>query len=120
MDWEQTEEERVAGFPSRIAPKSEYAADWKKRTLTNLYNERPTGLKLRCEKLDKAVAKAYGWNDYTPEMIDTEILQRLLKLNLLRTTNKQPSTTSENCDEHQQQRQENEALPMELQQQVSG
>ncbi|WP_177198154.1 hypothetical protein [Nitrosomonas communis] len=53
-------------------------------------------------------------------MIDTEILQRLLKLNLLRTTNKQPSTTSENSDEHQQQRQENEALPMELQQQVPG
>ncbi|SFM72268.1 class I SAM-dependent DNA methyltransferase [Nitrosomonas communis] len=27
LDWEQTEEERVAGFPSRLAPKSEYAAD---------------------------------------------------------------------------------------------
>jgi len=31
--------------------------------------------------LDKAVAKAYGWDDYTPEMADGEILQRLLKLN---------------------------------------
>ena len=27
-------------------------------------------------------AKAYGWNDYTPEMPDEEILRRLLALNL--------------------------------------
>jgi hypothetical protein len=33
-----------------------------------------------------AVAKAYGWDDYTPEMPDAEILQRLLKLNLSRST----------------------------------
>ena len=44
----------------------------------------PNGLKLRQEKLDKAVANAYGWDDYTPEMPDAEILQRLLKLNLAR------------------------------------
>lgn len=42
----------------------------------------PASLKLRHEKLDAAVAKVYGWNDYTPEMTDAEILQRLLKLNL--------------------------------------
>ncbi|SDY78119.1 DNA methyltransferase [Nitrosomonas sp. Nm33] len=120
LEWAQTEEERAAGFPPRPIPKLEHAVDWKKRTLTNLYNEMPTGLKLRCEKLDKAVAKAYGWNDYTPEMTDTEILQRLLKLNLLRTTDKQSSTTAENSDEHKQQCQEIEALPIELQQQASG
>jgi len=34
--------------------------------------------------LDKAVAAAYGWNDYTPDMTDAEILQHLLKLNLAR------------------------------------
>jgi len=34
--------------------------------------------------LDNAVAKAYGWDDYTPEMTDGEILQRLLKLKLAR------------------------------------
>jgi len=42
-------------------------------------------LKLRHEKLDTAVAQAYGWDDYTPDMTDTEILQRLLKLNRQRT-----------------------------------
>ena len=34
--------------------------------------------------LDLAVARAYGWDDYTPEMADEEILRRLLKLNLER------------------------------------
>ena len=36
-------------------------ATLKKRTLTNLYNERPTWLKLAHETLDKAVLGAYGW-----------------------------------------------------------
>lgn len=27
---------------------------------------------------------AYGWEDYTPEMADEDILQRLLELNLAR------------------------------------
>ena len=44
----------------------------------------PTGLKLRHEALDKAVAAAYDWNDYTPEMPDETILGRLLALNLER------------------------------------
>ena len=34
--------------------------------------------------LDAAVAAAYGWTDYTPEMPDTEILRRLLAQNLAR------------------------------------
>ena len=33
-----------------------------------------------------AVAKAYSWDDYTPEMSGSEILQRLLKLNLDRAS----------------------------------
>ncbi|MDV6348597.1 hypothetical protein R2083_13825 [Nitrosomonas sp. Is35] len=37
------------------------------------------------QALDKAVAQAYGWKDYTPDMPDAEILQRLLQLNLQRT-----------------------------------
>ncbi|MGZ8915726.1 MAG: type IIL restriction-modification enzyme MmeI, partial [Methylobacter sp.] len=82
LNWLQTENEKAAGFPARPSPKSEHAAEWKKRTLTNLYNDMPSGLKLRHEKLDKAVAKAYDWNDYTQDMKDAEILQRLLKLNL--------------------------------------
>lgn len=31
---------------------------------------------------DQAVAAAYGWTDYTPEMGEDEILRRLLALNL--------------------------------------
>ncbi len=34
--------------------------------------------------LDTAVAAAYGWEDYSPEMPDEEILGRLLALNLER------------------------------------
>jgi len=84
LTWEITPEEKIAGFPARPLPKSEHAAAWKKRTLTNLYNEMPAGLKLRQEALDKAVAVAYGWHDYTPEMADETILGRLLALNLER------------------------------------
>jgi len=32
--------------------------------------------------LDAAVAAAYGWDDYTPDMPEDEILARLLALNL--------------------------------------
>ncbi|MCM2357854.1 MAG: N-6 DNA methylase [Geobacteraceae bacterium] len=84
LDWEITPEEQAAGFPARPVPKPEHAAAWKKRTLTNLYNEMPAGLTLRHEALDKAVAAAYGWTDYTPEMSDEIILGRLLALNLER------------------------------------
>ncbi len=87
LDWAQTAEEKAAGFPPRSVPKPEHAAAWKKRTLTNLYNEMPSGLRLRQEKLDKAVAASYGWKDYTPDMTDSEILLRLLALNLERTGN---------------------------------
>ena len=34
--------------------------------------------------LDAAVAVAYGWDDYSPEMTDEVILSRLLVLNLER------------------------------------
>ena len=53
----------------------------KKRTLTNLYNARPTWLQLAHEKLDAAVADAYGW---PADPADGEILERLLMLNLAR------------------------------------
>jgi hypothetical protein len=33
-----------------------------KRTLTNLYNQRPTWLDLAHKKLDEAVLAAYGWS----------------------------------------------------------
>ena len=37
------------------------AAELKKRTLTNLYNQRPTWLDLAHLQLDRAVLDAYGW-----------------------------------------------------------
>ena len=42
--------------------------------------------------LDAAVAAAYGWPDYTPEMPDEEILRRLLALNLERAAQQAPAT----------------------------
>lgn len=53
----------------------------KHRTLTNLYNDRPTWLTNAHEALDAAVFAAYGWPD---DLSDEEILQRLLTLNLER------------------------------------
>jgi hypothetical protein len=54
------------------------AADLKKRTLTNLYNERPAWLAAAHRRLDEAVAAAYGW---PPDLSDDELLARLLALN---------------------------------------
>ena len=44
----------------------------------------PAWLDLAHKALDAAVATAYGWTDYTPDMPDEEILRRLLALNLER------------------------------------
>jgi len=82
VDWVRTPEEEKAGYPLRPVAKAGHEADLKKRTLTNLYNLRPSWLDNAHKTLDAAVAKAYGWNDYTPEMPDEEILRRLLTLNL--------------------------------------
>lgn len=76
------EPEVVPGYPDRILPKSDAAAAvLKRRTLTNLYNERPMWLDNAHRELDAAVAAAYGW----PEDISNEdALTRLLALNLSR------------------------------------
>jgi len=81
-DWVRTPEEEKAGYPAHPVAKPGHEADLKKRTLTNLYNARPAWLDNAHIALDAAVAKAYGWSDYTPEMPDEEILRRLLVLNL--------------------------------------
>jgi type II restriction/modification system DNA methylase subunit YeeA len=85
VDWVITPEEEKAGFPKRPVAKPGHEADLKKRTLTNLYNQRPAWLDLAHKELDKAVAAAYGWTDYAPETPDEEILRRLLALNLERS-----------------------------------
>ena len=52
------------------------------RTLTNLYNQRPTWLAQAHENLDRSVHAAYGW-EYP--LADDEVLSRLLALNLARS-----------------------------------
>ena len=84
VDWVITPEEEKAGFPKRPVAKPGHEAEVKKRTLTNLYNARPAWLDMAHKELDEAVAEAYGWADYTPDMSDEEILRRLLALNLER------------------------------------
>lgn len=86
VEWVQSPEEAAAGFPMRAVAKKGHEAELKKKTLTNLYNARPSWLSMAHEAIDKAVAAAYGWTDYTPAMSDDEILKRLLALNLSRTS----------------------------------
>ncbi len=54
------------------------AADLKKRTLTALYNARPTWLANAHKALDRAVFDAYGWPH---DLTDDDLLGRLLALN---------------------------------------
>lgn len=62
-------------YPRLVPRDAATAAMLKKRTLTNLTNERPN------RKLDEAVFAAYGWS---PGMADDELLAKLLELNLSR------------------------------------
>ncbi|MBV8457210.1 MAG: class I SAM-dependent DNA methyltransferase [Acetobacteraceae bacterium] len=71
--------EVVPGYPDRIVPVSpQAAAILKKRTLTNLYNERPAWLDNAHRELDAAVAAAYGW---PTDIAEEDALARLLDLN---------------------------------------
>jgi len=64
---------------ARLVPKNaECATKLAKRTLTNLYNERPTWLAMAHAKLDQAVFAAYDWS---ADLTDQQILERLLALN---------------------------------------
>jgi len=74
----------VPGYPERILPKSETAtAELKKRTLTNLYNQRPQWLADAHHDLDSAVAAAYGWPS---DISEDDALAKLLELNLTRAS----------------------------------
>ncbi len=69
-------------YPDRILPKDEAAAkELKKRTLTNLYNQRPQWLANAHAKLDAAVATAYGW---PTDLSDEQVLEHLFALNQAR------------------------------------
>jgi hypothetical protein len=81
--------ERVGEAASRLVelrdgwlnPPGLDAADLEKRTLTNLYNQRPTWLDHAHATLDSAVFAAYNW---PADLVDSEILERLLTLNFER------------------------------------
>jgi hypothetical protein len=68
-------------YPRLIPRDADAAANLAKRTLTNLYNQRPTWLADAHRRLDEAVFAAYGW---APDLTDDQILERLLELNLQR------------------------------------
>ena len=72
----------LPSLPARLLPVDEDAAkQLRKRTLTNLYNARPTWLANLHANLDAAVFAAYGW----PETLyDGALLERLLDLNFAR------------------------------------
>jgi type II restriction/modification system DNA methylase subunit YeeA len=65
-----------------LNPEGVAEAELKKRTLTNLYDARPTWLQNAHEKLDRAVFAAYEWSS---DLSDEEILKNLLALNLERS-----------------------------------
>ena len=91
-DWTQRLPEVVplgmptSPYPDRIVAKAGHEKDLSERTLTKLYNARPAWLAAAHAALDISVATAYGWTDYTPEMADETILQRLLALNVERSS----------------------------------
>ncbi len=61
-----------------LNPEGTTEKELKRRTLTNLYNDRPTWLANAHAKLDRAVFAAYGWPE---DLSDEEILKNLLALN---------------------------------------
>lgn len=79
--WLQTSEVSQEDSKSLKSSKKTSEVSTVKRTLTNLYNQRPTWLELAHKKLDDAVFAAYGWEN---TLSDEEILERLLALNLER------------------------------------
>jgi hypothetical protein len=82
-DLVRREPEVVPGYPDRILPRDDAAAEvLRKRTLTNLYNQRPAWLDHAHRALDQAVAEAYGWGDdwRSGALDDDAILARLFAL----------------------------------------
>src|SRR6201998_4690703 len=76
--WSNAARRSCRDFPDRIVPVSPKAAEMlKKRTLTNLYNERPAWLDNALRELDAAVAAAYGW---PADIGEEDALARLLDL----------------------------------------
>jgi type II restriction/modification system DNA methylase subunit YeeA len=71
----------VVRYPRPVPRDATAARELSRRTLTNLYNQRPGWLEHAHRRLDEAVSAAYGWPH---ALTDEEILARLLSLNLER------------------------------------
>ncbi|MCY3567599.1 MAG: class I SAM-dependent DNA methyltransferase, partial [Chloroflexi bacterium] len=81
-EWVREVPDVIPSLPNRLLPVDDEAVEQlKKRTLTNLYNQRPTWLDNLHRTLDAAVFAAYGW---PADIEDEEILECLLALNLER------------------------------------
>ena len=79
-EWVEWVDEPVPGYPKRPVPRDESAAmELKKRTLTNLYNQRSQWLANAHADLDSTVAAAYGW---VGDISEEEALGELLEMNL--------------------------------------
>ena len=77
-EWVDWVDEPAPGYPQRPMPRDEDAAKAvRKRTLTNLYNDRPQWLADAHAALDDAVAAAYGW---PADITDDDALRALLAL----------------------------------------
>ncbi len=79
-EWVEWVDEPVAGYPKRAVPTAAPPLrELGRRTLTNLYNERPQWLVDAHGEVDAAVAGAYGW---PVEITNDASLHELLTLNL--------------------------------------
>lgn len=83
-EWVQFVPEVVRGLPKRAMARPGHEKELKARTLTNLYNSRPAWLVNAHEEVDAAVAKAYGWEDYSSGMTDDVLLKLILQVNFER------------------------------------
>jgi len=84
-EWVRAEADVVPSLPPRLVAVDEDAAKaLAKRTLTNLYNQRPAWLVHLHRDLDAAVFAAYGWPEPPEALDDDTMLARLLALNLER------------------------------------
>ena len=82
-EWVEWIDEPVPGYPKRPVPTADADLDQlKRRTLTNLYNQRPQWLANAHAHLDAAVATAYNW---PADISDEDALRELLELNLTRS-----------------------------------
>ena len=80
-------------YPRLVLRDVSHAGELAKRTLTYLYNARPTWLDLAHRRLDEAVFAAYRWS---PDLTDDgDYLSRLLALNLERASQVAPANVSQ-------------------------